>query len=219
MGMMKDFPDSNKGFSQKDYKQGVPGKIFSYFLFVLIYFLWSQSVALFAEEVDTGKIAAEILAACQGKRVILLGESHQNPESQALFLALVEERAGKGGDIFVGLEISGDQQDNLDALLADPVSAKDEIQLYHALDHKAYRAMLRRLGCYAHAGADVRAIDAAEEDKDRDVTMSRNVVAAVRSEEYDVVLVLVGNNHAIKKMMWHPNSGSSTKYLAERLGG
>ncbi|MBB5349557.1 hypothetical protein JWG42_14425 [Desulfoprunum benzoelyticum] len=190
-----------------------------YFIFATIGFavLCGGGAALSADSAAVAQAAKKILLPCQGKGVLVLGERHQHPESQELFLAMIENQIGQGRRVFVGLEISGDQQGNLDALLADPVSVKDDVQLYHAIDHPAYREMLRRLGRYAHAGVDVRAIDAAEEDKDRDVTMSRNVVAAVRSGKYDVVLVLVGNNHAIKKMKWHSDSGSSTRYLAERL--
>jgi len=184
---------------------------------IVIAALCGCGVAFPAEETDVAGLAERILFSCRGKEVLLLGETHQNPESQDLFLALVENQVGQGHRVFVGLEISRDQQDNLDALFADPVSAKNEIQLYHAIDHKAYREMLAKLGAYARAGVDVRAIDATNEDKDRDVTMSRNVAAAVRSGEYDVILVLVGNLHTIKRMKWHPDSGATSRYLAERL--
>lgn len=177
-----------------------------------------QGVALCSEKVDTGTIAKEILVACQEKEVILLGESHQNPKSQKLFLSLVDDLASQGKRVFVGLEISREQQGNLDALLSDPGASNDRIILYHALDHKAYREMLTKLGFYARAGVDVRAVDATKEDKNRDVTMSRNIAAAVRSEKYDAVVMLVGNLHTIKKMRWHPDSGASSRYLAERLG-
>jgi len=181
--------------------------------------VWGQGVAHCTEKVGTGAIAKEILVACGGKKALLLGETHQNPPSQNLFLSLVDVQVSQGKRVFVGLEISGGQQGNLDALLADPKAAGGNITLYHALDHRAYREMLAQLGAYARAGVDVRAIDATDEDNDRDATMSRNVAAAVRSGEYDVVLVLVGNLHTIKRMKWHPDSGATSRYLAERLVG
>jgi len=167
------------------------------------------------DEKNSEAIAKQILGLCREKQVLLLGETHQNPMSQELFLSLVRNLQGQGKYVFVGLEISSDQQSNLDALLAG--STGSELQLYPAIDHSAYRNMLKQLGDYPKSVLTVAAIDAAVKENNRDEIMAGAIINAVSSKKFTAITVLVGNLHAIKDIKWHPESAASTRYLAERL--
>jgi hypothetical protein len=188
-------------------------RILSLFPAILIFTYCTTTYAV--DDKNSEVIAKQIISLCHGKEVLLLGETHQNPMSQELFLSLVRNLLDQGKYVFVGLEISSDQQNNLDALLAG--STEDELQLYPAIDHIAYRNMLKHLGYCPKSLLTVAAIDAADTENNRDEIMARAIVNAVSSQKYTAIAVLVGNLHAIKKIKWHPESGASTRYLAERL--
>ncbi len=174
------------------------------------------STTTYAEDDKSSEaIAKQLIGLCHGKQVLLLGETHQNPMSQELFLSLVRNLLGQGKHVFVGLEISSDQQSNLDSLLAG--STGDAPQLYPAIDHSAYRNMLKQLGHYPKSVLTVAAIDAAVRENNRDEMMARAIINAVSSKKFTAIAVLVGNLHAIKEIKWHPESAASTRYLAERL--
>lgn len=64
----------------------------------------------------------------------------------------------------------------------------------------------------------VKAIDAREDEFDRDNAMSRNLKGALDSGKYLKILVLVGNNHVIKNIKWHEDlADKNKKYLAGYL--
>ena len=85
--------------------------------------------------------------------------------------------------------------------------------------HPAYKEMLRELGMLKAKGAPlhIRAIDAPPSVKDRDGTMCCNVFVALDSGQYDRLVVLVGNIHGIKRIVWAPEVSHNPQYLAGRL--
>jgi len=184
-------------------------------LFTAILIILSCTPTYAVDNKNSEAIAKQLLGLCHRKQVFLLGETHQNPMSQELFLSLVRNLLGQGKHVFVGLEISSDQQSNLDALLAG--STGSELRLYPAIDHSAYRNMLKQLGDYPKSVLTVAAIDAAVRENNRDEIMARAIIDAVSSQKFTAITVLVGNLHAIKEIKWHPESAASTRYLAERL--
>ena len=64
---------------------------------------------------------------------------------------------------------------------------------------------------------NIRAIDAPPRVKDRDGTMCCNVLVAIDSGQYDRLVILVGNIHGIKHIVWAPEVSNNPQYLAGRL--
>ena len=162
------------------------------------------------------KLASEIISTCQDKELIVLGEKHRQPDSQALFLSLVRTLTAQGDSVFVGLEIPSERQDILNRFLAGEMLSPSEL-LSPLINHSAYIDMLQELGAISPEKLTLRAIDATQKDTSRDGAMCRNIMAAVRDGQYDKVVVLVGNIHASKHIKWHPEVGEAHKYLAGRL--
>lgn len=146
--------------------------------------------------------------------VVILGETHQQPESPRLVADVVEAYLGTGGCLTVALEIASDQQADLDAGVQGigPVS---DVVLHPIIDHPPYRDMLGRFRDLRQVGKclKVHAIDSPrEEPGPKDEWMAREVHKLVSSGP---VLVVVGNLHALKRIQWE--SGKDDPYLAERL--
>lgn len=159
-------------------------------------------------------ITQDIAKLCKDKPVILFGEQHKQPNSQKQFLDLVRYYGHDGDNIFVGLEIPADKQLFLEFTM---LGATDFSYLPSIIDHPAYRKMIYSLGAMKK-NITVKAIDADEDEDNRDMAMSMNLLSALSSRKYDKILVLVGNNHTIKNIQWHEDVGDrKKKYLAGHM--
>ncbi len=173
-----------------------------------------MSAILYSATTTTTNITNNISTLCQDNPVILLGESHEQPKSQMLFLSLVLHYSQDGGNVFVGLEIPIDQQFHLEATL---LGATDFSYISSIIDHPAYRAMIHSLGAMKK-NVTIKASDARADEMDRDKALSRNIKSALSSDKYDKILVLVGSNHVIKHIKWHEEGpNQKQKYLAGYL--
>ncbi len=157
----------------------------------------------------------ELSAVARSSRVVLLGERHGEPASHALFLALVRDAVAAGERVWVGLEIPGDRQEELDRAVA---GERRGTALAHPLvDAPSYGALVRALGRLGGA-LTVRAIDAPTTgDTPRDRHMAREVAAADADGAVDRVLVLVGNLHALRSIPWAAEAAPSGPKLAGLL--
>jgi hypothetical protein len=146
------------------------------------------------------------------KQVLVIGESYGQAESARFFSRTVTEYLNGGGCLKVGLEISSDQQETLDAAMKGHVPVS-QIQINDIVDNAAYRQMLTDLSGQAMAGKclSVHAIDApASVPVTRDAWMEKQVVSMTGDTP---VVLLVGNVRAVK------DSGSEDtgKLLTERI--
>ncbi len=146
------------------------------------------------------------------KRVLIIGETYGQSESEQFFSKTVTEYLNGGGCIKVGLEISSDQQETLDSAMKGEVPVS-QVQINDIVDSVAYRQMLTDLSGQIRAGKclSVHAIDAPRSvPVMRDAWMEKQV--ANMTGDTPVVL-LVGNIRAVK------DSGGedSEKLLAERI--
>lgn len=66
---------------------------------------------------ELAPVTTALLTLCGNCQVLVLGETHQKPESSVLFLDLVTQLIAQGERVLVGLEVSAAQQDALDAVL------------------------------------------------------------------------------------------------------
>jgi uncharacterized iron-regulated protein len=186
------------------------------FIMKILFLIITSIIILFPalSQSSTTDIAHSISKLCQDSPIIFLGEQHQQPNSQKLFLDLVQHYGQGESNVFVGLEIPADKQLNLEFSM---LGATDFSYIHTIIDHPAYRDMIHSLGAMKK-NVTVKAIDAREEEGDRDLAMSRNLQGTLASGKYDKILVLVGNNHVIKSIKWHEDVGDTgKKYLAGLL--
>ena len=63
-------------------------------------------------------VVLAILSLCNPCQILILGETHKQPESHTLFLDLVKALLMKGKRLLIGLEITTGKQALLDAVMA-----------------------------------------------------------------------------------------------------
>jgi len=183
-------------------------------LFLIIPLITIILFPAFSYSATTTDIVHSISKLCQDSSIILFGETHHKPNSQKLFLDLVRHYGQRGINVFVGLEIPADKQINLEFTM---LGATDFSFIHTIIDHPAYRDMIYSLGAMKK-NVTVKAIDARDDEVDRELVMSRNLQTALALGKYEKILVLVGNIHAIKKIKWHEDLGDKNKkYLAGYL--
>jgi hypothetical protein len=163
-------------------------------------------------------VTSKILALCDTCQVLILGETHQHPESPALFLDLVMSLIVRGNHILVGLEIPTARQEALDMVMA---KQRTPAGLAPAMiDSPAYQAMLMTLARLHQAHGSrvaVVAIDELTPDTPRDRAMAMHLRTRLVTGRYDRAVVVVGNLHAIRRMRWAKDAWSPQPFLAERL--
>jgi hypothetical protein len=167
---------------------------------------------------ELAPITTAILTPCGNCQVLVLGETHQKPESPVLFIDLVTHLIAKGERVLVGLEVSADQQDALDAVMVG--NRTPEGIAHPIIDSPAFQNLLVELSAlYQTQGAfiTIAAIDARDHERVRDAAMARHIRTHLASGPFDRIVVLVGNLHTIRKMHWAEDAGSQTPFLAERL--
>jgi hypothetical protein len=179
---------------------------------LLLLFLITTLTASVAYSTTTNTTEA-IATLCQDHSIVLLGETHQEPDSQVLFFDLTRHYVKRGDSVYVGLEIPSDEQLKLDDALA---GGSDFSFLYPIIQHDQYNQMIHDLGGM-EGNLTVQAIDAGDAEPVRDAAMNRNILSAVSSGKYDKILVLVGNTHVIKNIQWHKDITSTRRYLAGHL--
>ncbi len=167
---------------------------------------------------ELAPITTAILTLCGDCQVLMIGETHQKPESPVLFIDLVTQLIAKGERVLVGLEVSAAQQDALDAVL---VGKRTPEGLAHPIiDSPSFQKMLVELSVlYRTHGPliTLAAIYARDHERVRDAAMARHIRTRLASGPFDRIVVLVGNLHTIRKMRWTEDAGRKTPFLAERL--
>ena len=147
--------------------------------------------------------------------VVVIGDTGFDLESTGFIKNIISEYASNKGCINIGLEITSDQQQNLDRVLKGEGSISD-IKISKYVDRAAYAELLQGLGKFISEGKCIKvyAIDKPETAPiDRDAWMTKQVVDLVGTEP---VVVLASNLQAIKKIKWISEK-NKTIFLAERL--
>jgi hypothetical protein len=170
------------------------------FIFKQLYLLIFLATIPVTSLADSRDISTQlsISSLCQHSPIVLLGETHHMPDSQLLFVDLVQLYVEQSYTVYVGLEIPADKQPQLDDALA---GGSDFSLISPIILHAQYKEMIHALG-RMKGNIKVHAIDAGDDEQDRDIAMSRNLVSAIFSRKYDNFLELVGNIHVIKNIQW-----------------
>ena len=167
---------------------------------------------------ELAPVTTAILNLCDTCQVLVLGETHQKPESPVLFIDLVTQLIAKGERLLIGLEVSAAQQDALDTVL---VGQRTPEGIAHPIiDPPAFQNLLVELSKLNRTHGPfitLAAIDARGSERVWDAAMARHIRNHLASGQFDRIVVLVGNLHTIRKMHWTEDAGSQTPSLAERL--
>jgi hypothetical protein len=184
----------------------------------VILILWLLPASNAQAGISTSSVILQVIALCDTCQVLILGETHQKPESPVLFVDLVTHLIAKGERVLVGLEVSADQQDALDAVLEG--KRTPEGIAHPIIDSPTFQNLLVELSeLYRTHGPFITlaAIDARDHERVRDAAMAKHIRTYLASGQFGRVVVLVGNLHAIRKMHWTEDAGRKTPSLAERL--
>lgn len=143
--------------------------------------------------------------------VVILGEIHRHNESEELAYKIAENRIKSGKPLTVTLEIDSDQNHLIENCNID------KIKLPQVIDSQGYRDFLSNLSRLQRSTdlLSVKAIDLALDiPGKRDPWMAEQVIDLLE-QGYGPILILVGNNHAIKHAVWHHDINEP--FLAEIL--
>ncbi len=134
--------------------------------------------------------------------IVIIGETHQEPESPRFFKRLVDSTIAKYQCLSIGLEIERSQQATIDDVMAGraPVS---KIRIPFAVDHDGMRRMIEQFAELKRQSPCLK-VEAIDADQDRDENMA-NRLADFPSDQ--PILVLLGGLHALKKVNWTVTSG------------
>lgn len=159
-------------------------------VFMLIpIFAWPGDLSVIEQNIRPGNI-------------VIIGESHQRPESPQLIKQLVDAAISKHGCLSIGLEIGRDQQAAIDDVMAGraPVS---RIKIAPAIDHHGMRRLIKQLAVIKQRSPCLK-VEAIDADHDRDESMANRLADFPPDKP---VLVLLGGLHTLKKVDWTVASG------------
>lgn len=143
--------------------------------------------------------------------VVILGEIHRHNESEELAYKITESRIKSGKPLTVALEMDSYQNHLIENCNID------KIKLPHVINSPGYRDFLSNLVRLQRSTdlLSVKAIDLAlDKPGKRDPWMAEQVMDLLE-QGYGPILILVGNNHAMKHVVW--NHDINEPFLAEIL--
>lgn len=154
--------------------------------------------------------------------VVLLGTKHRQ-KSILDFISGILPGLHEAGVSHLGLEIASDQQEYIDFYMENGIGMH-KIKLHHAIDCFAYRNLLkiiRKLG--QKNTLKPVALDLPpslyESHWNRDEWMAKSICRVLNKDPDAKILVIVGNLHALKNIIWDENvpnkNGVIRSYLSE----
>lgn len=191
----------------------------------LILFLWFDSP--YEEIVKFGnhqlvEPSSYVLEKFKIYDVVLLGTRHR--QKRVLdFISGMLPGLCEAGVSYLGLEISSDQQEYIDSYMKNGIDM-DKINLHHSIDCPEYRDLLKLIRKFQQkkllkAVALDLPISLYESHWNRDEWMAKSISRLLNKEPDAKILVIVGNLHALKDIVWDENvpnkSGVIRSYLFE----
>jgi uncharacterized iron-regulated protein len=133
--------------------------------------------------------------------VLFLGTTHQQPRILD-FISRLIPRLHESGITHVGLEISSDQQENIDRFMNSGTGLAD-IRIFPGIDCPEYRQMIAVL---RKSGLTPLALDLPKsmwsDAITRDRWMAKRISDVITPSNGVKMLVIVGNLHVLKKVEW-----------------
>lgn len=143
-----------------------------------------------------------IIRHIQPGNIVIIGETHQRPESPQFFKRLVHATIARYECLTVGLEINRNQQSIIHAVMKGNAAAST-IEIPFAIDHPGMRDLIDDLARLKSKTPCLR-IEAIDADHDRDENMAKGLAEFSREKP---ILVLLGGLHTLKKVDWTVASG------------
>lgn len=152
--------------------------------------------------------------------VVFMGTTHKQPPILDLLAELVPDLRGTGVT-HLALEISRDQQENIDRFLAYGTGLED-IALHGAIDCPAYRRLLSVLQLLGPGQRpQVVAIDMPERGYSgavsRNAYMAMTLSETLQSNPQTKILVILGSLHVLRNLQWQSRVGDGNEAIRTRL--
>lgn len=199
------------------------GSILSVILLIL--FLWNATPYEDTVEFEHNHLLdpySYVLEKSKIHDVVLLGTKHRQ-EGILDFISEMLPGLHDAGVSHLGLEIASDQQPYIDFYMKSGIGM-DKINLHHTIDCPGYRNLLkiiRRLGqknILKPVALDLPK-SLYESHWNRDEWMAKSICSVFRENPDAKILVIVGNLHALKNIIWDDNvpnkNGVIRNYLSE----
>lgn len=145
--------------------------------------------------------------------IVIIGESHQKPESPQFFKQLVDAAVAQYQCLSIGLEIEHDQQAIIDEVMAGRAQVS-KIKIPVVIDHDGIRWLIEQLADIKRQSPCLR-VEAIDADHDRDENMADRLADFPTDKP---ILALLGGLHTLKKVVWTVKSGEPAvaEILAKR---
>ena len=164
-----------------------------------------------------------ILTKLQTNDIVFLGTRHKQPPILEFISDIITE-LHNSGVTHIGLEIASNQQGKIDQFMKTGAGLND-IQIYPQIDCPEYRHLLNVI---RELDPKKRLIQIAldlpiskrNENISRDEWMAKSIAGVFESNSNAKMLVVVGNNHVLKKLDWQDQvidmHRSIREYLTDR---
>lgn len=170
---------------------------------------------IFVFTIQSSANEQKIFSLLENSGVLIFGEKRGKPESARLVSDVVEAFTAMGNCVNVGLEISSEEQKNIDGFINGNTDISN-IRINTFVTHKEYRNMLRSFKDFKAAGRCIRVFGVDVPDTvpiEKNVWMSRIINSLVGDSP---MLVLIGNRHTFKNVQWKNDENKKT-VLAQNL--
>jgi hypothetical protein len=152
--------------------------------------------------------------------IIFLGTRHKQPPILE-FISDLNAKLKESGVTHIGLEIASDQQDNINKFINTGAGLSD-IQIHQQIDSPEFRNIFNIL---RNLKPDRRPTPIAldlpiskyNESISRDEWMAKSIAKILKKNPSAKMLVIVGNNHVLKKLDWQDHVPNPHKSIREYL--
>jgi hypothetical protein len=160
-----------------------------------------------------------VLDKFQSHGLVLLGTRHKR-EPILQFISNLIPVLYDAGVTHIGLEISLDHQDKIDHFIETGTGLKG-IKIHPQIDRPGYRDLLKHIQSLdKDKRSDVVAIDLPKSQygqMSRDEYMVESIVGIFGNHPGAKIIVVVGNNHVLKKLDWQVHVPSKTESIRSYL--
>jgi hypothetical protein len=148
---------------------------------------------------------SHVLKKLKSNNIVFLGTRHKQPPVLK-FISKILTELHDSGVTHIGLEIESDQQENIDKFISEETGLSN-IQIHSQIDCREYRDLFKVL---RNLDPDKRPAPIAldlpkskyKEKISRDEWMAMSIAGVFESNSKARMLVVVGNNHILKKLDW-----------------
>jgi hypothetical protein len=163
-----------------------------------------------------------VLSKLQTHDIVFLGTRHKQPPI-LIFISELITALHDSGVTHIGMEIESDQQGKIDQFMKNDAGL-DEIQIHSQIDCPEYRNLFNvKRGLDPDKSPTPVALDLPKskykENISRDEWMTESIAGVFEANPNAKMLVVVGNNHVLKKLDWQDQVINKHRSIREYLTG